>query len=89
MKPAVSIAHPKVHNANAVNSCKRFIVFSTDLYFPQISQIITDKRISVNQCNQWEVILLLIPVFVVNAYQATAESQYFAEGDKERMVYLA
>ena len=30
MKPAVSIAHPKAHNANAVNSCKRFIVFSTD-----------------------------------------------------------
>ena len=25
MKPAVSIAHPKAHNANAVNSCKRFI----------------------------------------------------------------
>ena len=30
MKPAVSIAHPKAHNANAVNSCKRFIVFSAD-----------------------------------------------------------
>ena len=30
MKPAVSIAHPKVHNANAVNSCKRFIIFSRD-----------------------------------------------------------
>ena len=28
--PAVSNAHPKAHNANAVNSCKRFIVFSTD-----------------------------------------------------------
>ena len=55
MKPAVSIAHPKAHNANAVNSCKRFIVFSTDLYFPQISRIITDKRISVNQCNPWEI----------------------------------
>ena len=25
--PAVSNAHPKAHNANAVNSCKRFIVF--------------------------------------------------------------
>ena len=32
MKPAVSIAHPKVHNANAVNSCKRFIIFSGILF---------------------------------------------------------
>ena len=29
------------------------------IYFPQISQVITDKRISVNQCNPWEVNILL------------------------------
>ena len=46
------------------------------------------KSIRVNQCNQWEVILLLIPVFVVNAYQATAESQYFAEGDEDGVMNL-
>ena len=45
MKPAVSIAHPKVHNANAVNSCKRFIIFSKDFISHRshgLSQIITD-----------------------------------------------
>ena len=32
--------------------------------------------------------LLFVPVFVVNAYQATAESQYFAEGDEDGVVNL-
>ena len=47
------------------------------------------KSIRVNQCNQWEVILLFVSIFVINSYQRAAEGQYFAEGDKERMVYLA
>ena len=58
------------------------------IYFPQISQIITDKRISVNQCNPWEVILLFVAILIVNAYQATAEGEYFAKGDEDGVVNL-
>ena len=33
--------------------------------------------------------LLFVSVFVINSYERAAEGQYLAEGDKERMVYLA
>ena len=33
-------------------------------------------------------ILILIPVLVVYPYQAAAESQYLAKGDKHAVVYL-
>ena len=32
--------------------------------------------------------LLFVAVFVVNAYQATAEGEYFAEGDEDGVVNL-
>ena len=38
--------------------------------------------------NFWSV-LLFVAVLVVYPYQAAAESQYLAEGDKDRVVYLA
>ena len=33
-------------------------------------------------------ILLLVPVLVIDSYQATSEGQDFAEGDKHAVVYL-
>ena len=40
-------------------------------------------------CVTCEVVpLLTIPVFVVNAYQTTAEGEYFAKGDEDGVVNL-